>query len=105
MKVTSSSPAAYNATLTGARNTNAIKDQAVWAWYDANENEVDDPSSHARNAATITGNVFGGGKGETHDSGDGAFMCATAMIGANGDGLIDANGGTTVTIGNGSVDS
>ena len=94
---------AYNATLTGARNTNDIKTQAEWQWYDASGEVTTAPSSSGRNAATITGNVFGGGKGETHDSGDGAFKCATAMIGADGDGLIDSNGGTTVTIGNGSV--
>ena len=93
----------YNAALIGARNTNDIKTPAVWAWYDDNENETSNLSISARNAATITGNVFGGGKGQESESGDGAFKCASAMVGADGDGLIDANGGTTVTIGNGSV--
>ena len=94
---------AYNATLTGARNTNDIKTPAVWAWYDANNTESDAPTTTGRNAATITGNVFGGGKGATKDSGEGAFKCASAMVGADGDGLVDANGGTSVTISNGSV--
>ena len=94
----------YNAALTGAFNTNDILEPAVWAWYDKNQNEASDPSSNARNAATITGNVFGGGKGEILGAVTGSFRCATAMIGADGDGLIDANGGTTITIGNGSVE-
>ena len=93
----------YNAALTGAFNTNDIKIPAVWAWYDKDEKEASDPSISARNAATITGNVFGGGKGETMGAVAGSFRCATAMVGADGDGLIDANGGTSVTIGNGSV--
>ena len=75
----------------------------MWAWYDDNEEEADAPSINARNAATITGNVFGGGKGETLGEVEGSFKCESAMVGADGDGLIDANGGTTVTIGNGSV--
>ena len=103
VKVTSSSPAAYNATLIGARNTNDIKTPAVWAWYDEHDNPAAAPTTTGRNAATITGNVFGGGKGETKDSGEGAFKCASAMVGADGAGLIDANGGTSVTIANGSV--
>ena len=60
-----------------------------------------------RNAANITGNVFGGGKGVAAESGDGAFACAKAMVGKDGDG-IDAKGdlkpgGTSVIIGNGTV--
>ena len=93
----------YNGTLVGARNTNDVKTAAEWQWYDASGAESTGPTTTGRNAATITDNVFGGGKGETHDSGDGAFQCASAMVGVNGEGLIDANGGTTVTIGNGSV--
>ena len=103
VKVTSSSPEAYNATLTGARNTNDIKTAAVWAWYDEHGESAAAPTTTGRNAATITGNVFGGGKGETKNTGDGAFKCASAMVGADGDGLIDANGGTSVTIANGTV--
>ena len=93
----------YNAALIGARNTNDIKTPAEWKWFDANQEETDAPTTTGRNAATITGNVFGGGKGETKESGDGAFKCESAMVGVDGDGLIDANGGTSVTIGNGSV--
>jgi len=93
----------YNATLTGARNTNDIKTPAVWAWYDEHDESAAAPTTTGRNAATITGNVFGGGKGETKDSGNGAFKCESAMVGADGDGLIDANGGTSVTIANGTV--
>ena len=60
-----------------------------------------------RNAAKITGNVFGGGKGEADD-----FFCRKAMVGAEGSGAIDAdndglpdnpNGGTSVIIANGTV--
>ena len=53
----------------------------------------------ARNAATITGNVFGGGKGETKESGEGAFTCPVAMIGEDGKDY----GSTSVTIANGEV--
>ena len=56
-----------------------------------------------RNAATITGNVFGGGKGEALESGARAFFCEAAMVGADGDGLTNPAGGTSVTIGNGTV--
>ena len=60
-----------------------------------------------RNGANITGNVFGGGKGVAAESGDGAFACAKAMVGKDGDG-IDAEGnlkpgGTSIIIGNGTV--
>ena len=96
---------AYNATLIGAKNTNDAKVPAVWGWYNASGVEIEEaPSTTGRNAAKITGNVFGGGKGKTLESGEGAFKCESAMIGADGDGLIDANGGTSVTISNGSVD-
>ncbi|MBO7044800.1 MAG: hypothetical protein J6W38_00365 [Prevotella sp.] len=48
----------------------------------------------ARNAATITGNVFGGGKGVADE-----FTCAKAMVG-----VVDTGkGSTNVTIGNGTV--
>ena len=52
-----------------------------------------------RNAATITGNVFGGGKGKAD-----TFLCEKAMIGKDGDGVNNPDGGTHVTIGNGTVD-
>ena len=50
--------------------------------------------SPARNAAKITGNVFGGGKGVADD-----FECEKAMVGVAGSGA----GSTNVTIGNGTV--
>ena len=106
--ITTAHANAYNATLVGARNTNDIATPAVWQWYKY-DNIIKDyyisdaPTSTSRNAARITGNVFGGGKGEAKESGDGAFQCASAMVGVNGEGLIDANGGTTVTIANGTV--
>ena len=53
---------------------------------------------------TIDGNVFGGGKGEAAESGEGAFTCEKAMVGINNAGLTDtSDGGTTVIIGNGTV--
>ncbi|MBP5340512.1 MAG: hypothetical protein J6Z14_14625 [Prevotella sp.] len=60
--------------------------------------------------AYIRGNVFGGGKGEakmTAGTAGEAFLCAKAMIGKDGDGILDSNndgkidnpdGGTTVNI-------
>ena len=57
----------------------------------------------ARNAATITGNVFGGGEGEAPESGERAFYCDAAMVGINGDGVAHPDGGTTVVIANGTV--
>ena len=51
--------------------------------------------SPARNAAKITGNVFGGGKGVADD-----FECEKAMVG-----VVDSGtGSTNVTIGNGTVE-
>ena len=47
---------------------------------------------------TIAGNVFGGGKGIAD-----SFTCAKAMIGKDGDGIDHPEGGTHVTIGNGTV--
>ena len=95
---------AYNATLDGARKTTDVKKEAEWAWYDESGTEVTTPLDLApRNEATITGNVFGGGKGEAKLSGDGAFQCAKGMIGVDGDGIDYPEGGTNVTIANGSV--
>ncbi len=48
---------------------------------------------------TIAGNVFGGGKGKAD-----TFLCEKAMIGKDGDGVNNPDGGTHVTIGNGTVD-
>lgn len=59
-------------------------------------------------AVTIGGNVYGGGKGKAD-----TFTCEKAMVGIDGEGAIDANndgepdnpnGGTTVRIGNGTVE-
>ena len=48
--------------------------------------------------AYITGNVFGGGMGS-----DDTFTCEKAMVGKDGDGVDHPDGGTNVTIGNGTV--
>ena len=47
----------------------------------------------------ITGNVFGGGKGKAD-----TFTCEKAMVGKEGDGIDHPDGGTTVIIGNGTID-
>ena len=47
---------------------------------------------------TIEGNVYGGGKGQADE-----FTCSKAMVGVEGAGLSDPNGGTTVRIGNGTI--
>ncbi len=64
---------------------------------------VDDKPIPARNAATILGNVFGGGEGEALESGDRAFYCESAMVGVDGDGIEHPDGGTSVIIANGTV--
>ena len=64
---------------------------------------VDDKPAPARNAATITENVYGGGEGEAKESGDRAFFCEAAMVGVDGDGLTNPAGGTSVVIANGTV--
>ena len=46
----------------------------------------------------ITGNVFGGGKGVADN-----FKCEKAMVGIDGDGIEHPDGGTTINIGNGTV--
>ena len=70
-------------------------------------NLTEEEETLTRNGANITGNVFGGGKGVAAESGDGAFACAKAMVGKDGDGIdADGNlkpGGTSVIIGNGTV--
>jgi len=47
----------------------------------------------------ITGSVFGGGKGKAD-----TYKCEKAMVGTDGDGVDHPDGGTTVIIGNGTVD-
>ena len=65
---------------------------------------VEDKPVPSRNAATITGNVFGGGEGEASTtSGGDAFFCKSAMVGVDGDGLTNPDGGTSVIIANGTV--
>ena len=64
---------------------------------------ADEKPVPARNAATITGNVFGGGEGEALESGTDAFYCKAAMVGIDGEGLTDPAGGTSVVIANGTV--
>ena len=48
--------------------------------------------------ANITGNVFGGGMGK-----DDTFTCEKAMVGKEGDGLTNPDGGTTINIYKGTV--
>ena len=64
---------------------------------------ADEKPAPARNAAKITGNVFGGGEGEAETSGATAFVCSKAMVGINDEGLTDPTGGTSVIIANGTV--
>lgn len=56
-----------------------------------------------RKAAAITGNIYGGGKGEAKPGGEGAFKCQAAMVGIEDDGVAHPEGGTSVIIGNGYV--
>ena len=65
----------------------------VTSW-DADGKAVYTPITPARNAATITGNVFGGGKGKADD-----FKCEKAMVGVEDQGF----GSTNVIIGNGTI--
>jgi len=92
---------AYNSTLEGYITTDDVKTPAVWTWYNANNDPLTGSviPTPSRNAATITGNVFGGGQGRALDSGDGAFQCAEAMIGEVNSG----KGSTSVIIGNGTI--
>ena len=67
---------------------------AVWAWYDGDtEKDTDFTPAPARNSATITGDVFGGGNGKIDDE-------ATALV--HGDTYVTISGvnsesGTTKT--------
>ena len=102
--ITATDANAYNATLPNARKTTDVKTAAVWAWYDADGAEVTTPLDlDSRNAATITGNVFGGGKGVAETTGSTAFTCPKGMIGVDGDGIDYPEGGTSVIIANGKV--
>ncbi len=69
--------------------------------WDSSGNVVEE--SLNRKAAAITGNIYGGGKGEAKPSGEGAFECQAAMVGIENDGVAHPEGGTSVIIGNGSV--
>ncbi len=94
---------AYNATIDGYLTTADIKAPAIWKWYDANgTEELADQTQPTpiRYAATITGDVFGGGKGKADN-----FTCDKAMIGINDEAADPSkrNGGTNVIIANGTV--
>ena len=67
-------------------------------WYNESDTEQDSTPTPARKAAKITGNVFGGGKGKAD-----TFQCEKAMVGVDGDGIANPDGGTNVTIANGTV--
>ena len=67
-------------------------------WTRQDKTTSDEAPAPARNAATITGDVFGGGKGVADN-----FFCAKAMVGVDGDGVAHPDGGTNITIGNGTV--
>ena len=78
-----------------------IYDSSAKNWYDENDHSVTLTTAPTpiRNAAQITGNVFGGGKGIAEESGDDAFTCAKAMVG-----IVDSGkGSTSVIIENGTV--
>ena len=90
--------AAYIATLNGHISTTDVKTPAAWTWYNESDTEQDSTPTPARKAAKITGNVFGGGKGKAD-----TFQCEKAMVGVDGDGIANPDGGTNVTIANGTV--
>ena len=88
-----------NEDLTTTFTYNTISNK--WTYENATNETVaiEGTPTPTRNEATITGSVFGGGKGEATESGDDAFWCARAMIGQ-----VDTDfGSTSVTIGNGTV--
>ena len=85
--------ALYNATLDGFITTVIVKTPAEYEWHDATDAVVDQPAA-SRNDATITGNVYGGGKGAND-----TFQCEKAMVG-----IVDKDfGSTSVIIGNGRI--
>ena len=97
---------AYNGALDGYITTADIKTPATWAWYtkDGDEyNKITTVPTPVRNAATITGDVFGGGKGQADAN---TFKCDMAMVGVEDEGVdpTKRNGGTSVVIENGTVD-
>jgi len=65
------------------------------SWYNYKTEETE---ALTRNAAQITGSVYGGGKGAAD-----TFECEKAMVGQDGGGVSDDEGNTSVTIGNGSI--
>ena len=71
-------------------------DIGTGSWYNYETKQIE---TITRNAATITGNVYGGGKGEAAVTGADAFTCAKAMIGK----VDSGKGSTNVIIGNGTV--
>ena len=89
--------AAYIATLNGHITTADVNTPATWTWYKGDDQQESTPVP-SRKAATITGNVFGGGKGKAD-----TFQCEKAMVGVDGDGVNHPEGGTNVTIANGTV--
>ena len=56
-------------------------------------------SGEGYEGVTITGNVFGGGKGVADN-----FFCDKAMVGIDKDGIDHPDGGTNIIIGNGTVE-
>ena len=110
--LTAEEAASYNAKLPGAVRVGDVETPAVWAWYTyTKENGYEEVTGvteapiPTRNAATITGNVYGGGKGVADN-----FYCNKAMVGIDGAGVDKVNfpdgyhdGNTNVTIANGTV--
>ena len=79
---------------------NTYVDIGTGSWYNYKTNTTE---TITRNAAQITGNVFGGGEGVATETGDDAFTCAKAMVGRDGGGVTNSQGNTSVIIGNGSI--
>ena len=106
----------YAADVIGSTTVNIGTSQSVnkIVWDSTNDKPVYEsdgktPSTTSETVmgAYITGNVYGGGKGEASltpslDSGD-AFECAKAMVGKDNDEPTDLNGGTQVNIYKGMV--
>ena len=83
-----------------------------WNWVEKDgesiisSGTVDTKPAPARNAAKITGNVFGGGEGEAlKETATDAFFCAKAMVGIGTEGANYPYGSTSVIIANGTVGS
>ena len=66
--------------------------------YAQKESNAYVPVAKGSEDVTVVGNVFGGGKGKQD-----TFTCEKAMVGIDGDGIANPDGGTTVIIGNGTV--